>query len=148
MSAPSNPFDEMERFFERMNQQLGEMPGTWDPERAFGQWQSEFDSVAVDLVERDEEFVATVDLPGFERDDVHVTVTDSTLRIDAEREESVEDEGGQFIRRERRHQSTRRSIRIPDTVDKKNVEARMENGVLTMRLPKSDPETSHDIDIQ
>lgn len=47
-------------------------------------------AMATDLVERDGEFVATVDLPGFEREDADIRVTDRTLRIDTEREEQLD----------------------------------------------------------
>ena len=108
--------------------------------------------MAIDLVERDDEFVVTVDLPGFEREEVDVQVTDHTLRIEAEHEEVTDEdrmEGeGRFIRHERRHESTRRSIRLPDAVDTANVSARMKNGVLTITLPRLEAEEAKGIEIE
>ena len=46
--------------------------------------------MAIDLVERDEELIATVDLPGFEHDEVSINVTDHTLRIEAEPARTIE----------------------------------------------------------
>lgn len=148
MSARTNPFRELEQLFERMSRQFDESSGMWDPQETFGRFRSRGEPMAVDLVERDEEFEVTVDLPGFERDDVQIEVTDRTLRIEAEREESVDEEEEEYLRQERRHESMRRSIRLPDEVDKENVTARMKHGVLTVSLPKIEAEDARTIDIE
>lgn len=148
MSARPNPFEELERFFERMSRQFDDASRRWEREGPFSRWTSEMESLAIDLVEHDDEFVVTVDLPGFERDDVELRVTDHTLRIEAEHEEATEEEEEQYLRRERRHESTKRSIRLPGEVDKDSVQARMKNGVLTITLPKLEAEESRTIDIE
>jgi HSP20 family protein len=107
-----------------------------------------FEEMAVDLVEHDDEFVATVDLPGFERDDVEIEVTDHTLRIEAEHEDAMEETEEQYLRRERHHESMRRSIRLPEEVDKEGVKARMKNGVLTITLPRLEVEEARTIEIE
>lgn len=148
MSTRSNPFEELERLFERMSRQFDEATGTWESGGPFSRWSAEGESMSVDLVDRDGEFVATVDLPGFERDDVEIEVTDHTLRIEAEREEMEDEEDETYIRHERRHESARRSIRLPEGVDKEAVSARMRNGVLTVTLPKLEGRESRRIDIE
>lgn len=148
MSTHTNPFEELERLFERMSRQFDETSHRWESEGPLTWWASELEPMAIDLIERDEEFVTTVDLPGFERDDVEIEVTDHTLRIEAEHEESLEEESGQFLRRERSHETVHRSIQLPDDVDKEDVKARMKNGVLTITLPKTEVEESRTIDIE
>jgi len=151
MSTRSNPFEELERLFERMSRQFDDASRTWESDGPFGRWSSTVESMAVDLVDRDGEFVATVDLPGFERDEVDIQVTDHTLRIHAEHEEVIDEEEGaeedRYIRHERRHESTQRSIRLPEEVDKEGVEAQMKNGVLTVTLPKLEVEEPLSIEI-
>lgn len=148
MSSGRDPFDEIEEFLERMSGQLGGTSGSWQSDGPLGQLTSGAESTAVDLVEHDGEFVATVDLPGFESDDVDVSLAGSTLVVDAERESSVDDEEeGQYLRRERRSQSVRRSVRLPEPVAKDEASARMNNGVLTVTLPKAELETSRSIEI-
>jgi HSP20 family protein len=147
-----NPFEEIERLFERLSRQFED--ATRDPESdgPFAEWRSGIESMAVDLVERDDEFVATVDLPGFDREEVDVQVTDHTLTVEAEHEEATEEsderEEGRYLRHERRRESTRRSIRLPDAVDTGAVTARMNNGVLTVTLPKVEAETGRSIEIE
>lgn len=148
MSARNNPFEELERLFERMSRQFDDASRRWESEGPFGRWMSEFESMAIDLVEHDDEFLVTVDLPGFERDDVEIRITDHTLRIEAEHETAMEEEEEQYLRHERRHESTQRSIRLPDEVDKEGVKARMKNGVLTITLPKREAEEAHTVEIE
>ena len=105
-------------------------------------------STAVDLVEHDDKFVATFDLPGFEKDDVEIRVTDHTLRIEADHEETeTDDEDSSYIRRERHHRSVRQSVRLPEEVDTESATARMKNGVVTVTLPRQTVEEERTIEI-
>ncbi|WP_435348889.1 Hsp20/alpha crystallin family protein [Haloarchaeobius sp. HRN-SO-5] len=149
MSSRRNPFEELERLFDRMGRQFEEASRSWETDYPFDWWSSDFESMAIDLVEHDDEFVVTVDLPGFERDDVDIEVTNHTLRIEAEREEATEEvEEERYLRHERSHEATHRSIRLPDEVDADNVTATMNNGVLTIALPRVESEESRKIDIE
>ena len=106
--------------------------------------------MADDFVEHDDTFVVTADLPGFERDDVEVTVTDHTLRIEAERQttDREEDEEGRYLRQERRHRAVDRSIRLPEEVDTDAATGTMRHGVLTVTLPKLVVEEAHQVEIE
>lgn len=130
-----NPFEEIEEFFDRMRHEFEEgIPGS----RA---------SLAVDLRDIGDEFVMTADVPGFEKEDIDVTVADSTLRVSATHEELTE-ETGEFLRRERRRDSIERSLQLPEPVDEEAVEATYANGVLTITLPKRDADGGTQIDIK
>ncbi|HKL27628.1 MAG TPA: Hsp20/alpha crystallin family protein [Natrialbaceae archaeon] len=148
MSSRRNPFEDLERLFERMSRQFDEASRMWETGDPFGGLSLGFEPMAVDLVEHDDEFVATVDLPGFDKEDVTVHVVDRSLRIEAEREEAVEEDARDYIRQEREHKSTGRSIHLPNAVDEERVTARMKNGVLTVTLPKLEVEESHRIEIE
>ncbi|GAB7095345.1 Hsp20/alpha crystallin family protein [Halolamina litorea] len=146
MSTRSNPFEDIEQFFERMSRQFEESADAWENDGPLGRWGGE--EMAIDLVEHDDEFVVTIDLPGFEKDDVDVRVTDHTLRIEADREESTDEESERYLRHERRERSMSRSIRLPEEVRKEEVKARMNNGVLTVTVPKMEVEEAHSIEIE
>jgi HSP20 family protein len=90
----------------------------------------------VDIIEREEEFVITVDVPGFSKKDVNVQVTDHTLRIEAERSLSEDVEEENYIRHERSRRSMSRTIALPEEVDGDSVKAEMEGGVLSITAPK------------
>jgi HSP20 family protein len=148
MSTQSNPFEEMKRLFERMTQQFDEASRMWETEGPSGRWDSVFEPMAADLLERDDEFVVTVDLPGFESDDVDIQVENRTLRIRAEQEEEKEEEQEQYLRRERRHESALRSIQLPEAVNAEDVKAKIKHGVLTISLPKLKGEEAHTIKVK
>lgn len=133
-----NPFDELDELFDRMQRNM---------ERTTRMWESEAPdsglpgaaSMNVDLEDRDDEFVLTGDLPGFETGDIDVRLNEQTLSITAEHDESSEESDGEFVHRERRRTSVERSVPLPSPVDADDVSASYTNGVLTVRLPKADP---------
>ncbi|USZ66734.1 Hsp20/alpha crystallin family protein [Halorussus salilacus] len=151
MARRRNPFEELEEMIDRMSRQFEESMGG-------GDWQKGLrvgSGMSVDVADRGDEYVVTADLPGFDTDDMDVSIRDDVLRIEADREEATEegdegDEGdeGRYIRRERRHQSVSRSVTLPEGVDEGNVSAEYRNGVLTVTLPKMvEGDDSHHIDI-
>ena len=148
MSVTSNPLVELEQLFDRMSRQFDDISRMWESEEPFGRWISKFESMAIDLIEHDDQYVVTVDLPGFERNEIDVQVTDHILRINARYDETIEEQDALYLRHERRRESMRRSIRLPDEVEVDGVKATMKNGVLTITLPKLEAEKARTIDIE
>jgi HSP20 family protein len=136
-----NPFDEIERMFDRMSNRLEPFD-----EGAFE------GSAAIDVEESDDAYVVTADLPGFDRDDIDVELAGDRLTLSAthttETETEEDEDEGHYLRRERRQQSVSRSVRLPEPVDESATEAEYRNGVLTVTLPKETGGNSgHDIPI-
>jgi HSP20 family protein len=124
-----NPFDELEEMIERMSRQFeGGVPASFPG----------MEGIAIDVADRDEEYVVTADLPGYESDDIEVTVSEGRLRIAADRESAVDEETAEYIFNERRRESVSRTVRLPEPVDEEAVTAKYTNGVLTITLPKED----------
>ena len=92
---------------------------------------------AMDLVERDNAFELTAEMPGLEEKNIDVRVANGLLTVRGEREESKEEKKEDFHLRERRFNSFERSIRIPEGVDLDKVEASFKNGVLHVTMPKT-----------
>ena len=138
MSSRRNPFEELERMFERMSRQFEDAASEWGG----GEWApfGSGDDVAIDLVDEGDAFVVTVDVPGFERDEIDLRVADGTLWIDCERSESSEEDEESYLRRERTHRSVRRSVGLPAPVEADEVTAKLRNGILTVTVPKAEPE--------
>lgn len=131
-----NPFQEIEQIVDRMSREFGGAPFAGAA------------SVAVDVEERDEAFVVTADVPGYEKEDIDVTLADRTLRIDAERETETEERDADYLRRERQATSASRSIRLPGDVEEEEIQATYKNGVLTVTLPKRAGGDGHRIDVE
>jgi HSP20 family protein len=112
--------------------------------------------VAVDVAETDEEFTVTADLPGYDRENIDLTLETRQLRIAAERERTAEEtgeddeDGGRFVRRERSHEAVSRTVTLPDDVVAEEVSATYRNGVLTVHLPKATPDDDggHRIEVE
>lgn len=94
--------------------------------------------LAVDLVETKDDVVVKATLPGVKPEDVELTITGDTLSIRGETKEEKETKDENYIRRERRYGSFSRSIQLPAGLQTDKAEASFENGVLTLRLPKSE----------
>ncbi|ELZ93173.1 MULTISPECIES: archaeal heat shock protein Hsp14 [Haloferax] len=146
MMRRTNPFDDFEELFERMSRQFDEMGRQFDRSGMMAQVRHE---MAIDVTDHDGEIVVTVDLPGYEKEDIALSVANRTLTVEATRELDEERAEGEYLRRERRHESARRTIRLPETVDEDGASASYHNGVLTVTLPKRDaePDDSRRIDI-
>lgn len=122
---------------ERLSRQFEDI--SWWDERPM---QSMGDEFAVDVVDEPDEVVVTVDVPGFDRNEIDVRVDDRTLWIEATREEAVDEGDDTYLRRERSRRFNRRSITLPAEGDPEDVEATLRNGVLTVTIPKATPSES------
>ena len=78
-------------------------------------------------------------LPGYDKDDVEVSVDKGYLTVSASHNENKEDkEDGKYIRKERYSGSCSRSFYVGDAVTQDDVKAKFENGVLTLEVPKKE----------
>lgn len=102
----------------------------------------------VDIYETaDHEIVLKADLPGLRRDDIDLTVENSTLTIRAERRPDEAAHNGQFHRSERISGTCSRSFTLPNTVDAARVKADYRDGVLTVRLPRREEAKPRQINV-
>jgi HSP20 family protein len=91
---------------------------------------------AMDLVETDEHFVLTADLPGMSESDVQIEIEKNVLTISGERKTELEDKHEGYYRLERSTGAFSRSLTLPEGVDAAAVTAAFDNGVLEVRVPK------------
>ncbi|MGB1050238.1 MAG: Hsp20/alpha crystallin family protein [Rhodothermales bacterium] len=90
----------------------------------------------IDLVESTEAFELAIDLPGVSKDDVTINLHDGVLSISGERMARTLDENDTVVRLERQTGRFYRSFTLSNKIDDTKIEARQENGVLMVRLPK------------
>jgi len=91
---------------------------------------------AVDVVEKENAFEVTADLPGMDEKNIEVKLVNGNLTIKAERVEEKQEKKRDYHLRERRSGSFERTLAVPDAVDTDRVEASFKKGVLTVVLPK------------
>jgi len=145
MSEKPQPFEELDELIERMNRQFGELSRTFDtgvdPVLA---------DISVDVADIGDELVVTADLPGFREEDIDLRADEESVTLSAESETEAVDEDANYHRKERRHQSVNRRVPLPGAVDAAAASASYTNGVLTVTLPKLDPDApgGHEIDVE
>lgn len=96
----------------------------------------------VDIKENDKEYTLEAELPGVNKDEVNVELRDDRLTISVERNEQINEERDNYIRRERRYGSQSRSFYV-ENVAQENVTAKFENGILSISLPKKEIKASN-----
>jgi HSP20 family protein len=97
---------------------------------------NDFKAMAMDIVEHEKEFELLANLPGFDKEDVRISVQDNQLVIEAKSENKKEETKGTMYRCERYSGSYRRTLFLPDNADVSKIQAKMENGVLKLTVPK------------
>lgn len=109
----------------------------------FDSWWDEFFSLSperfgmprIEVLERDNELIVRADLPGVKKEDINLTVTDDTLTISARRESERQEEHAGYYRSERQFGTFQRTITFPVPVDSSKARARLQDGVLEIRVP-------------
>jgi len=89
----------------------------------------------VEIYETDRELVFVAEVPGFEINDIAVSLDNSQLTIAGERK-AEEEEGRQYHRNERSYGKFERSFQLPGSFDTEKIKANMKNGILRIALPK------------
>jgi HSP20 family protein len=93
---------------------------------------------ALDISERKDAYLVTVELPGLKPEDLDITMEDGLLTIKGERQFTSESSEQQFHRVERRYGAFRRSITLPAHVTSEGIQASFEDGVLQILVPKAE----------
>ena len=92
----------------------------------------------IDVVETDKEIVATAEMPGLKKEDININLTDEKLEISAESKHEEEKHEKDYLYRERRSGSYYRSIALPSSIDSNSAKASYINGVLEIKMQKTE----------
>lgn len=98
------------------------------------------EEIPLDMYQTDNAIVLRASLPGVKPDDVDVHVVGDTLVIKGEVRADTEAEEDDYVMKERRYGEFRRQVTLPAPVRAEKAEAVFEDGLLTLRLPKVQPE--------
>jgi HSP20 family protein len=103
---------------------------------------------ALDISERKDAYLVTVELPGLKPEDLDITMEDGLLTIQGERQFTSESSDQQYHRVERRYGAFRRAITLPAHVMAEGIEASFEDGVLQILVPKAEEATPKRIQVR
>ncbi len=123
-----------------MRQQMDRLMDDWLAQSGEGGESAagSFRRLALDVSENENAYMVRASVPGLQPEDLDINLQDNTLTIQGETRSESEREGEQWHLRERRFGRFQRSITLPNNVDVDKVDARYENGVLTLTLPKTE----------
>ena len=95
-----------------------------------------------DVKEKDDSYELEMDLPGFEKDEIQISLDDGYMTINAVKgldKDEKEKDGGKYIRRERYVGSCARSFYVGDDLTEEDIKAEFKHGILKLTVPKKDP---------
>ncbi len=94
--------------------------------------------VPVDVMDAGPEVIVRANLPGMKAEDISINYLNNTLTIKGEVKEDTEYQGATYLRHERRASAFSRSIGLPMALEMESADAKFQDGVLTLRIPKSE----------
>lgn len=99
------------------------------------------DLMKTDVYESEKDYTLNIELPGYDKKDISITLEDGYLTVEAKKESKVEekDEKGRYVRRERYLGNVSRSYYIGD-IDEKSIKANFDKGILSLSYPKEEVE--------
>ena len=93
---------------------------------------------SLDVFEEKDDIVVKADLPGMNKDEIEVTVTENVVTIKGEKKKEEEVKEKDYYRRERSYGSFVRSVELPSEVKSDQIKANFKDGVLEVRMPKTE----------
>ena len=120
-------------------------------DRLWPEWsrlQGEEFSPSTNLYEKDGKYHLTAELPGIKKDDISITIDANVLTVTGKKESEKEEKGKNYYVKESRYGSFSRSFRLPEQVDETKVDAKLQDGVLTVSIPVKADAKSRKIEIK
>ena len=103
-----------------------------------GLWGRVLNIPAVNITEQKDEFLVSLAAPGMKKEDFIIDVDGNMLTISSEKEENKEEKGKKFTRKEYNYSSFSRTFTLPEEINKEKIEAKYEDGVLKIALPRKE----------
>ena len=104
-------------------------------------------SPAIDIVEKENEYAVSCELPGLEQKDIDISIASNVLTIKGAKKDEKEVKEGKYFRKESWSGSFHRTLPLPSVVDAEKITAQLKDGVLNMILPKKEEAKPRQISI-
>jgi HSP20 family protein len=145
-SGERSPLTEIARWEQQMERRFadlfsGRIARLWDND------DSEITEPSLDLYEDGNEVVVKAEMPGMTKEDIQISFADNVLTISGEKKQEDEDRGKDYYRAERVYGAFMRRIVLPTEVNPEKARALFKNGVLEIRLPKSESAKKKEIKV-
>lgn len=142
---PYSLFNEMDRMIDRMRSMMDASLMSYDDDVI---QPIDTHTLAVDVTSDEDGIVVRTALPGFKQEEVNVDVQGNRLTISAESKVERDEEKDNWHIREMRYGKFSRSVMLPEEVNVDVADASLEDGILTVKLPKAQPNPIHKIAVK
>lgn len=113
-----------------------------------GNWMKEITVPAVNITEDKERYVVSVAAPGMKKEDFKVAIEGNIMSISSQKEESSEEKDARYTRKEYSYSSFSRSFTLPEEINQAAIDAKYEDGILKLMLPKKEEARKQNISKQ
>jgi HSP20 family protein len=138
-----------ERDMDRMLEDFfGRRARPWWPERWLRTDEMEVKPPIVDVFEEKDDMVVKAELPGMDKENIEVNLTDHTLTIKGEKKKEEEVKRENYYRSERSYGSFLRTLELPKDVHADKVKATFKNGILEVRMPKTEEAKAKEVKVK
>lgn len=148
VSRMLSPFEEFDRMVDRFFDRDWLQPLRWERPLWSPLMGAETRVPKLDIIDRDKEVVVRAEVPGINRKNLDVSVTDNTLTIRGETGSEFKEEDGDYYRCEISRGAFARTAVLPSDVDADKVQARFNDGILEITLPKVKQKRRRKVDIK
>ncbi len=115
--------------------------------KSLSDYTTTFQKPLADVMETENSIIVITDLPGVKKEDIDIDISEDSIDISAKFEDEIDEEGANFIKKERSYGETKRSISLPTQINVKEATAKFNDSILTVNLPKL-MEEKHKVDIK
>jgi HSP20 family protein len=109
-----------------------------------------FDDInpVTDMFEESDDLVLRAEIPGIKKEDIEVTITENTISISGEKKKETEAKRKNYYKWESSYGSFCRTFRLPKEVQLNKVKSSFKNGILEIRMPKSEEAKSKEVKVK
>lgn len=143
-----SPFEEMERMFEQNFSRGWMHPFQFDWPSFSKMKAFEGKTPSVDVIEKDDEIIVKAELPGVDKKDLDISVTNNTVTIKGTTSHEEKEEKGDYYRCEISRGSYSRTLSLPAEVDEDKTKAKFKNGILNLTLSKLKKSKRHNVKVE
>ncbi|RMF91802.1 MAG: Hsp20/alpha crystallin family protein [Methanobacteriota archaeon] len=138
IGSPFDLWSDMDRLFEQFRAGFDSLFWPFSRRKTL-RATSTFRAAPLDVADLGDKYELKLAVPGIPKDQIDIEVTPYGVEISAEQQETKEEKGKNWLRRELGSTGVYRSVQLPEELKTEGVEAKLKDGVLTIHLPKANP---------
>ncbi|MBD3256318.1 MAG: Hsp20 family protein [Candidatus Lokiarchaeota archaeon] len=144
--SPFSLFQQMDRMFDNMWRDFDD--NFWWPfgrrrvplSLSISEDEPLFRTPLTNISEDDNTYTISAEVPGLDKEDLEITISEGNLEIKGEmQQEKKEEKEGELVRRECVTSSYYRAFALPENIDEDDIDANLDKGILTIKIPKVEP---------